>query len=265
MTSAGAGRDVVEVGPHKASPRPENGQETGPEASDPARAEPELRTKVLVKGAAGDFPAALRPRAASLRAAAMPLTAAPARDPVRDLLAVAPALPLSQVDILDPTPATMSEPLAQHLAMAIDPDWPNPGEGEPASLDGSQSPQPLPTAADRLLSPGAAGTTAFAAGFVWWLTRAGGLMSLIVMGVPAWRHIDLLPVASGLQADDDDEPLAPHPDQDPDPDPDPGSGPGPGGESEQDADVARAGNEGGDTLTASAPPLARPGPQAAQR
>jgi len=41
------------------------------------------------------------------------------------------------------------------------------------------------------------------AGFVWWLTRAGGMLATVLMGVPAWRHIDLLPVLA--RPDDDDE------------------------------------------------------------
>jgi hypothetical protein len=40
------------------------------------------------------------------------------------------------------------------------------------------------------------------AGFVWWLTRSGGLLTSILMGIPAWRHVDLLPVLAP-RADDD--------------------------------------------------------------
>jgi trimeric autotransporter adhesin len=42
------------------------------------------------------------------------------------------------------------------------------------------------------------------AGFIWWLTRSGGLLTSILMGIPAWRHVDLLPVLAP-RADDDDE------------------------------------------------------------
>ncbi len=45
----------------------------------------------------------------------------------------------------------------------------------------------------------------FTAGFIWWLTRSGGLITTMLMGVPAWRHVDLLPVLA-RPADDDDEP-----------------------------------------------------------
>jgi hypothetical protein len=44
--------------------------------------------------------------------------------------------------------------------------------------------------------------TAFAAGFVWWASRSGGLIAALAMGLPAWRHVDFLPV---LAKDDDDE------------------------------------------------------------
>jgi trimeric autotransporter adhesin len=42
------------------------------------------------------------------------------------------------------------------------------------------------------------------AGFVWWLTRSGGLLTSILMGIPAWRHVDLLPVLA-TRSDDDEE------------------------------------------------------------
>ena len=43
------------------------------------------------------------------------------------------------------------------------------------------------------------------AGFVWWLTRSGGLLTSILMGIPAWRHVDLLPVLAPRRDDDDDD------------------------------------------------------------
>jgi trimeric autotransporter adhesin len=43
------------------------------------------------------------------------------------------------------------------------------------------------------------------AGFVWWLTRSGGLLTSILMGIPAWRHVDLLPVLAPARDDDDDD------------------------------------------------------------
>jgi parallel beta-helix repeat protein len=45
---------------------------------------------------------------------------------------------------------------------------------------------------------------AFTAGFVWWLTRGGGLLATMLMGIPAWRHIDLAPVLA-RRLDDDEE------------------------------------------------------------
>jgi Cadherin domain len=43
------------------------------------------------------------------------------------------------------------------------------------------------------------------AGFVWWLTRSGGLLTSILMGIPAWRHVDLLPVLAPGRDDDEEE------------------------------------------------------------
>jgi hypothetical protein len=47
------------------------------------------------------------------------------------------------------------------------------------------------------------------AGFVWWLTRGGGLLTSVLMGVPAWRHVDLLPVLGPSRGDGDDEDIGP--------------------------------------------------------
>ena len=43
------------------------------------------------------------------------------------------------------------------------------------------------------------------AGFVWWLTRGGGMLATVLMSVPAWRHMDLLPVMARGDDDDDGE------------------------------------------------------------
>ena len=48
-------------------------------------------------------------------------------------------------------------------------------------------------------------SVAFSAGFIWWLTRSGGLLMTMLMGIPAWRHIDLLPVLARTIDEDDDE------------------------------------------------------------
>jgi hypothetical protein len=42
---------------------------------------------------------------------------------------------------------------------------------------------------------------ALTAGTVWWALRAGGLLASLVMGLPAWRHVDVLAVLP----DDEDE------------------------------------------------------------
>jgi hypothetical protein len=45
------------------------------------------------------------------------------------------------------------------------------------------------------------------AGVLWSLTRSGGLLTTILMGVPAWRHVDLLPVLANQPEDDEPEDL----------------------------------------------------------
>ena len=50
-----------------------------------------------------------------------------------------------------------------------------------------------------------AAAVSFTAGFVWWLTRSGGMLTMMLMGIPAWRHVDLLPVLAE-DLDDRDEP-----------------------------------------------------------
>jgi hypothetical protein len=44
------------------------------------------------------------------------------------------------------------------------------------------------------VTPSRAVAATFTAGFIWWLTRSGGMLTMMLMGIPAWRHIDLLPV-----------------------------------------------------------------------
>ena len=47
---------------------------------------------------------------------------------------------------------------------------------------------------EQVFSPAHVASVSFSAGFIWWLTRGGGLLTSMLMGVPAWRHVDLLPV-----------------------------------------------------------------------
>jgi len=41
-----------------------------------------------------------------------------------------------------------------------------------------------------------------AAGTVWWALRVGGLLTSMMASMPAWRHVDLLPI---LRDDEDEE------------------------------------------------------------
>jgi Cadherin-like domain len=56
-----------------------------------------------------------------------------------------------------------------------------------------------------LMEPANVASVSMTAGFVWWLTRGGGMLATVLMGVPAWRHIDLLPVMARDLDDEDDE------------------------------------------------------------
>jgi hypothetical protein len=57
---------------------------------------------------------------------------------------------------------------------------------------------------DQVFTPTRVASASFSAGFIWWLTRGGGLLTSMLMGVPAWRHVDLLPVLA-RDFDEDDE------------------------------------------------------------
>ena len=67
--------------------------------------------------------------------------------------------------------------------------------------DGRAAPSTL---SELLLDPVRISSVTFSAGFIWWLTRGGGLLTTMLMGIPAWRHIDLLPVLA-RPADEEDE------------------------------------------------------------
>jgi hypothetical protein len=73
----------------------------------------------------------------------------------------------------------------------------------PRQADGEHTPM------DRLLidltQPEKVMGVSLTAGFVWWLTRGGGVLASALMGVPAWRQVDLLPVVSAASDDDDDD------------------------------------------------------------
>jgi uncharacterized delta-60 repeat protein len=72
-------------------------------------------------------------------------------------------------------------------------------DGAPASSD-----QPSRAFIAAVQDPVRVASATLTAGFVWWLTRSGGLLTSILMGIPAWRHVDLLPVLA-TRRDDDDE------------------------------------------------------------
>ena len=76
-------------------------------------------------------------------------------------------------------------------------------DGE-ATADGNARAASSSLSLDQVFSASRVASVSFSAGFIWWLTRGGGLLTSMLMGVPAWRHIDLLPVLA-RNFDDEDE------------------------------------------------------------
>ncbi|MFK7966761.1 MAG: cadherin-like domain-containing protein, partial [Burkholderiaceae bacterium] len=56
--------------------------------------------------------------------------------------------------------------------------------------------EPADSFVEFVFDPIKIGSTLVSLGIVWWLTRAGGLITTILMGIPTWRHLDLLPIVS---------------------------------------------------------------------
>jgi hypothetical protein len=81
--------------------------------------------------------------------------------------------------------------------------------GDPSAARGRGAEQALAAA---LQDPVRVASATLTAGFVWWLTRSGGLLTSILMGIPAWRHVDLLPVLAPARDDEDDDGLGAGPD-----------------------------------------------------
>ena len=71
--------------------------------------------------------------------------------------------------------------------------------------EGSWDEQMKTRVGDWLARPVVLTGSAITAGFVWWLTRSGGVLTLILMGVPAWRHVDLLPIVARFDEEEDPE------------------------------------------------------------
>ena len=77
-----------------------------------------------------------------------------------------------------------------------------PVDAEPLRTQDDASQQPFVAAVQ---DPVRVASATLTAGFVWWLTRSGGLLTSILMGIPAWRHVDLLPVLAPRRDEDDDD------------------------------------------------------------
>ncbi|MCI4429030.1 MAG: hypothetical protein JHC40_07680 [Burkholderiales bacterium] len=72
-----------------------------------------------------------------------------------------------------------------------------------ASAEASPAPSTL---SDIVQDPVRIASVVFVAGLIWWLTRSGGLLTTMLLGVPAWRHVDLpSALASPPEDEEDDE------------------------------------------------------------
>jgi hypothetical protein len=71
-----------------------------------------------------------------------------------------------------------------------------------ASAEASPAPSTL---SDIVQDPVRIASVVFTAGLIWWLTRSGGLLTTMLLGVPAWRHVDLLPVPASPPEDEEDD------------------------------------------------------------
>jgi hypothetical protein len=78
-------------------------------------------------------------------------------------------------------------------------------EAEPTMAGTADAPEAPSTFTQILQDPVRLSGASLTAGFVWWLTRSGGLLTSILMGVPAWRHLDLLPIVARRRDDNDDD------------------------------------------------------------
>jgi hypothetical protein len=113
-----------------------------------------------------------------------------------------PAIPLTSIEGLGIRFSTAEPALraltSGHRQVDIEAD---PSHTAKADDDGQLSQTLIATAQD----PVRVASVSFTAGLIWWLTRSGGLLTSMLMGVPAWRHVDLLPVLSQRKDDDEEE------------------------------------------------------------
>ncbi len=88
--------------------------------------------------------------------------------------------------------------LRHGIAVALDP------ETAQQAANHSAGGASKPLSFDQVFTSSHVASVSFSAGFIWWLTRGGGLLTSMLMGVPAWRHLDLLPVLARNLDDEDD-------------------------------------------------------------
>jgi hypothetical protein len=214
-TTSGAGTDTSpaergrSAGTGAAAGLPDT-QDTAGEQQRRSREDESLRRRLLDGGDA-------QRQAGEPGAQVQPGNAAAATDAaLRALLSpVPPSLDLASAGLsraLDAGAADAMATLSDLLGRAWQGGWRGSDEGGAdragdalRSRDEASGREPVQEMLVALAQPQQLGGVALTAGFVWWITRGGGLLASALMGVPAWRQIDLLPVMTPAENDDDDD------------------------------------------------------------
>jgi len=71
-----------------------------------------------------------------------------------------------------------------------------------ASAEAAPAPSTL---IDMVQDPVRIASVTFTAGLIWWLTGSGSLLTKMLLGVPAWRHVALLPGQAPPPEDEEDD------------------------------------------------------------
>jgi len=74
-----------------------------------------------------------------------------------------------------------------------------------AELSGVLEDEPEPTRLELALKSAQLASLALSVGVVTWILRAGGLISSLLASLPAWRHMDPLPILARDKDEEEDE------------------------------------------------------------
>jgi hypothetical protein len=184
-----------------AAPAPQDTPDRGPAYSSCGALVDATGAKVSPRaGGAQIGTATSRPCAA--RGSAVPVAPTPSKPelvvplpptPGEPELAVPVAPTASKLEAAIPLPPTPRKPEAVRPSGAV------PGlSADAAPRSPSAHPGPLEFAADH---PERVGVALLTGGAMLWMLKSGLLTSLLMLGVPVWRHVDLLPIVAAAQPD----------------------------------------------------------------